>query len=354
MRSPTSGEWGTALRRHEKEAFLKSFLIFFFTLEILLGVIAFSYYLDRKKGVEEKLFLEMKNYSFTLEGDTFDVGIVPAAEEETFVLYENAREYYGFFPIPMIDDQRLRITYARAKLEPELHGEAIRAGVAFLGVSVITALFALFYSFYALGPLRRALGLLEEFLKDMVHDLNTPVTAILLNTRLLRRGFDETRLVRIEQSAKTIGALHQNLSSYLNDLPMQKENRAIAPLVAERVTYYRALYPDILFKSSLDESTALLNADALVRVVDNLLSNAAKYNRTDGEVAITLKEKTLTIQDTGIGIKEPSRAFERFYKEGERGLGIGLHIVKKLCDEMGIGIALTSDATGTRFTLTLP
>jgi signal transduction histidine kinase len=188
----------------------------------------------------------------------------------------------------------------------------------------------------------------------MVHDLNTPVTSILLNTRLLRRGMDEARLVRIEQSARTIGALHQNLSSYLNELPMQKSSTAVAPLVSERVAYYAALYPGLAFNETLDESTALINSDAMVRILDNLLSNAAKYNKRDGTVAVSLEEKVLTISDSGIGIKEPSKAFERFYKEGERGLGIGLHIVKKLCDEMGIAITLQSTSEGTTFTLTLP
>ena len=342
------------MRRHERESFVKSFLIFFASLEILLGVIAFSYYHDRVHGIKEKLFLEMKNYSFTLEGKRFDVVIVSSDGDETFVLHEDQKNYYAFFPIPLIDDQQLKIFYPKRKLQPLLDDEKRRVTWLFAAVSLVTALFALFYSFYALGPLRRALGLLEEFLKDMVHDLNTPVTSILLNTRLLRKGMDEVRLVRIEQSARTIGALHQNLASYLNELPMQTTPTAVAPLISERVAYYAGLYPGLTFSETLDESTAPINPDAMVRILDNLLSNAAKYNKTDGTVSVTLKEKILAIQDSGIGIKEPSKAFERFYKEGERGLGIGLHIVKKLCDEMGIAITLDSDTNGTVFTLTLP
>jgi two-component system OmpR family sensor kinase len=342
------------LRRHERESFIKSFLIFFLTLEVLLGVIAFSYYHDRVKGIEEKLFLEMKNYSFTLEGERFGVAIVPAGSDETFALHEDAEEYYGFFPIPFVEDQQLKIIYPKARLQPLLDKEKQRVTLIFTAASVVTALFALFYSLYSMGPLRRALGLLEEFLKDMVHDLNTPVTSILLNTRLLRKGMEEARLVRIEQSARTIGALHQNLASYLNDLPMQKSLTSLAPLVSERVAYYAALYPGLTFNETLDESSAEVNRDALIRILDNLFSNASKYNKTDGSVTVNLTDKVLTVQDTGIGIKEPAKAFERFYKEGERGLGIGLHIVKKLCDEMGVVITLQSTSNGTTFTLTLP
>jgi signal transduction histidine kinase len=51
----------------------------------------------------------------------------------------------------------------------------------------------------------------------------------------------------------------------------------------------------------------------------------------------------LSVRDTGQGIRHPKRAFERHYKEGERGMGLGLHIVQRLCRELGIGIALESE-----------
>ena len=57
--------------------------------------------------------------------------------------------------------------------------------------------------------------------------------------------------------------------------------------------------------------------------------------------------------DTGKGIQNPKRVFERFYKEHERGMGIGLHIVKKLSSELGIKVDLESKvAKGTEVFLT--
>ncbi len=74
---------------------------------------------------------------------------------------------------------------------------------------------------------------------------------------------------------------------------------------------------------SLNASTLLLEAnhDAIVRIVDNILSNAAKYNKIDGFVKIDIdtKKKTLRIEDSGEGMKNPKMVFERFYKEQERG-----------------------------------
>jgi len=89
------------------------------------------------------------------------------------------------------------------------------------------------------------------------------------------------------------------------------------------------------------------------RILDNLLINAAKYNKENGDVQIQIKATTLSISDTGKGIKNANKIFDRFYKEHERGLGIGLHIVKKLCDELNIKIKVSSQVDkGTSFALT--
>jgi signal transduction histidine kinase len=96
------------------------------------------------------------------------------------------------------------------------------------------------------------------------------------------------------------------------------------------------------------------NKDALVRVLDNVLSNAGKYNRANGKVFISIKEGVLSVEDTGKGIQHPSMVFERYYKEQDRGIGIGLHIVKKLCDELHIAIRVKSkEGEGTTIRLYL-
>lgn len=62
----------------------------------------------------------------------------------------------------------------------------------------------------------------------------------------------------------------------------------------------------------------------------------------------------LEVTDTGVGIKKPRKIFKRFYKETSRGLGIGLHIVKKLSNEMNIGLCVKSQINiGTTFKLNL-
>jgi signal transduction histidine kinase len=98
------------------------------------------------------------------------------------------------------------------------------------------------------------------------------------------------------------------------------------------------------------------NEDAITRIVDNLISNAGKYNTSHGSVTLTIDPdvQQLAISDTGKGIHHPEKVFDRFYKEHERGLGIGLHIVKKLCDQLSIPIKVESTlGKGSRFLLDL-
>jgi signal transduction histidine kinase len=90
------------------------------------------------------------------------------------------------------------------------------------------------------------------------------------------------------------------------------------------------------WKIDIENEIIYSNKNALSRIIYNLISNACKYNTSNGFIEIKMKNKTLTISNSSYGIKNPSKIFDRFYKESERGLGIGLHIVDKLCRELGI------------------
>lgn len=251
----------------------------------------------------------------------------------------------------------MKFTLSADDYERELGGIRRALYWQYFGVAAVLVLLSLLFSAYALHPLRRALKLTEEFVKDILHDVNTPLSALRLNIGMLKRDIGaNAKVERMEEGIERILALQGNLRSYLNDHALQRETVALEELLAGRVAWFEKLYPEVRFHLDAAPVTLGGNREALTRVIDNLLDNAAKYNVNGGSVTLTYDAaaKALRIVDSGRGIKEPARAFERFYKEHERGMGIGLHIVKKLCDEMGIAITLTSETgLGTTFVLQL-
>ena len=87
------------------------------------------------------------------------------------------------------------------------------------------------------SPLRNSLRLLEEFIRDIIHDLNTPITSILLNLKMMERNEE---VESISQSA--IAMLHKNLDVYLKDMQFEKEKFSIKELIDEQVALFYSLY----------------------------------------------------------------------------------------------------------------
>jgi two-component system, OmpR family, phosphate regulon sensor histidine kinase PhoR len=105
----------------------------------------------------------------------------------------------------------------------------------------------------------------------------------------------------------------------------------------------------------------------LEQVFVNLLDNAVKFNRPNGEVRVESRvtdgTAQIAISDTGIGIpsEDLPRVFERFYRADKArsremgGTGLGLSIVKHVIEQMGGTVVVTSQVgQGSRFTLTVP
>ena len=111
----------------------------------------------------------------------------------------------------------------------------------------------------------------------------------------------------------------------------------------QRVEYFNKLFPKLTFEIEGEKFIVDTNEIAVTRIFDNIISNACKYNKKEGSIVIIFEEKRVIIKDSGCGMKVLQRAFERFYKESERGMGIGLSIVSKLAYELGIEVSLKSE-----------
>ncbi|MCI4399915.1 MAG: sensor histidine kinase [Campylobacteraceae bacterium] len=106
----------------------------------------------------------------------------------------------------------------------------------------------------------------------------------------------------------------------------------------------------IVFERNIAEGCIVeVNKTKLYRLIDNNLSNAVKYSNENSKIEIRLQkvsedEALLSFKDYGIGIERPEKIFERYYREelAKGGFGLGLNIVKNICDDEGIKIDVVS------------
>ncbi len=339
----------------EREAFLKGFLLFFLSMASLLALLYYNIYKKEISNFDQRLFSAMRNCSFDLECPDFEIDFAEYGNESPYTMNKSDNGVYALFPIDGSSRYLLKILYPESIYKEKKRAIARESVAEFLVSLAAVALLSLLFSFYAIRPLREALGLTREFVRDILHDFNTPLSIIRLNARILKQEFpDNKKCLRIEDAVETLLRLQDNLKIYLGGHEMQVECFRLDEVIAQRIDSIKRGYPDIRFESRLDAVEVRCVKDAMLRILDNLLDNACKYNVKGGRVSVRLDggQKRVVIEDSGIGIKRPEMVFERFYREHERGVGIGLHIVKKLCEEMGILIDVQSRVgEGSRFVL---
>ena len=344
------------MKTYEIESFLKSFLIFFILLEILLAINFWNEYQVKKIEIEEKIHIEMKLCAFTIQCGGLATDFVDKDKDrEENILYKDGGSFYAYFKVPTSKKYLMKVVYPKKNYILRMEQLERKLYKKFWFYSIFAALVSLLFSIYALLPLQRALRLNEEFVKDILHDFNTPISSMLINLKIFKREIgDNKKIQRLENNIESIVSLQNNLRTFLKGVPTQSENFSLKKLLENRINYFDILYPNIQYKLSMKDRTLKTNKDAFTRIIDNLLSNAGKYNIANGSVHIVFEKTILSIQDTGKGIKKPQRVFDRYYKEQDRGIGIGLHIVKKLCDELLITISIHSkEQEGTKIEMDL-
>ena len=344
------------MRRVELEAFLKGFGLFFLSIFTLFLIVLFTNYTKEIERLESKLLDDMRLCSFDLQCDIFSIDFEDKADVVTYKLYKKD-EIKAYFPILKSNDNFLVISLTKKQYQSKK--DTIKWKFFKESVPIFFAIFAIsiVFSLYTLSPLRHSLHLTEEFIKDILHDFNTPLATLRLNSSMLKKEIGENRkITRIESSIESVLSLQDNLRCYLFDHEMQRETLELKSFIEESVVLIEKSYGNISYEVDIPSNVRLKsNPKAFRRIVNNLISNASKYNKHDGSVIIQYKDNQLIVIDTGKGIKDIHQIFDRFYKEQDRGIGVGLHIVKKLCDELNIKIKVESQlGVGSRFILKFP
>ncbi|WP_417332333.1 sensor histidine kinase [Halarcobacter sp.] len=220
--------------------------------------------------------------------------------------------------------------------------------VFFITYSFI-ALIGFFLAKLFIKPIKDEREKLNNFIKDTTHELNTPISAILMSSE--SDNLTKKQLERVKLAVHRISEIYSDLTYIF--LEEKDENRVVhelelKTLIEEQLKYFEviALKRKITIHLDLEEFRYKIDKNDFIRLFNNILSNAIKYNKKEGEVYITLKDSTLSIKDTGIGIekKKLNDIFNRYYRatKEQGGFGIGLNIVQNICKEYDISFDVKS------------
>ena len=217
---------------------------------------------------------------------------------------------------------------------------------------ILGAVLYYFLSAQLFDPLFKSEENIENHIKETLHELNTPVATIQINSKILQKKEQDdkniARLKRIDESCDILLNLYNqmeyNIKEQINNVSIEEFD--IDDIIEKSMIKHNDLKGDI--KITYDKKAFMIVCDknGFERVIDNLLSNAIKYNKKNGEIIISLENNILKIEDTGVGIDTQNlfHIFDKYYQENSlsNGIGLGLNIIKAYCDRYKIDIKIDS------------
>jgi len=234
-------------------------------------------------------------------------------------------------------------------------------------LSIIIALFI--FSFLLLRnfskPFEKLNTQLDNFVKDSMHEINTPLSIINLNADLFANKYGKNKyLDRMKSASKTLATIYNDMDYLVKQGKVIHKSQEIdiSNFIQNRVDYFQevANLKEIELQTNIEENIIYtFSKTKLQRIVDNTISNAIKYSHNQNDVDVTLYVQnniiTFIVQDYGVGIENVDKIFSRYYRENEAkgGFGIGLNIVKQIIDEESIELSVASTVNkGTIFNYT--
>jgi signal transduction histidine kinase len=229
-----------------------------------------------------------------------------------------------------------------------------------------------------------ALKTKSQILANVSHDARTPLNIITLYTEMLQRGLHGPLTDKQRESLDIILGSSHELLNFINNLLDEAQLQSkrikavyqlthVADWMNSRMQYFKKLAErknltlDVIYGDALPPEL-YLDTESLKQILDNLVSNALKFTKQGGiTLHATRKDDAhwqLCISDTGTGIPQDAlqHLFDPFWqldssttREVNRGVGLGLSIVRQRIDLLNGTIDVTSEeGRGTTFTLTLP
>lgn len=226
---------------------------------------------------------------------------------------------------------------------------------------------------------KKAEKMRSEFFSNVSHELKTPMTSIKGYSDLLAQGYIQDETQKLNMLNKIQDEVN-SMSTLINDILMLSRIENMDIKVEMMPMKMRAIVEDVLESYQAEmmqhhiqvhcdfaDVTYIGNHQQIYTLFNNLIGNAIKYNKDDGDVFVEVKEEghaiRIRVKDTGIGIPlaDQGRVFERFYRvdkgrsKQRGGTGLGLAIVKHIVLHYKGTIQLQSELDkGTMIEIVLP
>lgn len=290
-----------------------------------------------------------KNFLFgNLEGDfSFEQNFYND-EEKLIIIDSSTVGHLGIWYI-VLKDNSLKEKISNLKLNIVL--------IFFIFYSIITLIgWSLAKMF--LRPIKNERERLNNFIKDTTHELNTPISAIIMSCE--GDNLTQKQLNRIKFSAKRVSEIYKDLTYiFLGNIEKKSFDKIdLSKIIKQEIISFEPMIARKKLKIDLqlEEFFYEISKDDFIRLFNNLFSNAIKYNKIDGNIDIIFKNRELIIKDTGIGVSKDKikDIFNRYYRGTNQsgGFGLGLNIVNMICKTYNIKIDVESiEDSGTKFIL---
>lgn len=377
---------GIDLTKSETRTLLSFSFLYSFLVLVILGVVSFLYYEFQKDLMLQEKRQILQNYSNDLvvrlrdlhvnidkndiypRDERFESAIFDSDKKRIFstlnsstvsldeIIYTK-KKYIHFIKEP--ESYYLGSKYIVVEIPDDgIWFEQIRYKII---VSFLLAfIFMMFLGYFILRlflkPMRDALHLLDRFIKDTTHELNTPVTAIITNIEMIDKNSLDDKLLkkinRIEIGAKTISNIYEDLTfiTLNNQIISNNEEINLSNVLKQRVEYFNSIatMKKINFDLNIEDNVLMVcDMKKITKLIDNILSNAIKYNKIAGFIKINLDDNFLSIEDSGKGIEKENlkTLFERYsrFDKSVGGFGIGLNIVSLIAKEYNLKIDIKSE-----------
>jgi len=233
------------------------------------------------------------------------------------------------------------------------------------GITVLILLLSFYFLNSFSRPFKRVNEKLDDFIKESMHEINTPLSIISVNVDLFDSIYGKNKYFnRVKSATKSLATIYNDMDYLIkqNRVEYINENINLKQFLEERVSYFELICElkniQLCFTCTVDNPILFFNTTKLERIVDNTLSNAIKFSFKESKIDINLSQDEdeniiLSFRDYGKGIQNPHKILDRYYRENEykNGFGIGMSIVKSIINEADIELQIQSTlGEGSMFT----